>query len=305
MEDTNDSLFSKEIFKKKLIDAFKYTICFLDEHNLSWFVGGGTCIGTIRHKGLIPWDDDIDIFMPREDYQRLISIREEMNGSGYELVSWETNKTMIPFAKVINRKTSIWEIKYHPYMSGVFVDIFPMDLSDKGETDILNDLKNYNDILRRYQASLSDYSIKDLLQLLLCRRLHFFREGLLSFFTRRNTGNYLTKMKDIEIDNKSDGGAHYVLFSACFAYAFEKEIFKREWFDTFVMMPFEGIQVRVPIGYDAYLKHVYGDYMKLPPKEKRITRHYHYYINLQEKKSIEEVRDIKLKEKSSNSILPL
>ena len=74
-------------------------------------------------------------------------------------------------------------------------------------------------------------------------------------------------------------------------YGYEKEILKREWFDDYITMLFEGLEVRVPIGYNDYLTHVYGNYMQLPPEEDRVSRHYVYFINLHKRLSISEIEN--------------
>ena len=288
----NNVEINNTVYKELLMKTLKYTIDFLEKNNLRWFVGYGTCIGAIRHKGLIPWDDDVDLVMPREDYNKMLRLGEQLKGSGYELASWDTHQSMIPFAKIMNTNTTIWELKYHPYIGGVFVDIFPMDLSKKDNKDIKKDLSTYSRLLRKYQSAMSHYSLKDLVKLAINHKRHFLLEGFLSFFTRRQKLTYLKKMKAIENDNNNKEGTRYVVFPASFAYSLDKEIFSKEWFDDYIMMDFEDMKVRVPIGYDAYLTHVYGDYMQLPPEEKRITRHFHYYVNLQEGLTIDEVKKI-------------
>ena len=282
-------------YKELLMETLRYTIRFLDNHHLRWFVGYGTCIGAVRHKGLIPWDDDVDLIMPREDYNKLVSLSGEFNGSGYEMVSWDTHNTMIPFAKIMNTNTTIWEVKYHPYIGGVFVDIFPMDITSKNVKELKNYLNTYSRLLRKYQAAMAYYSLKDILILAISHNKHFFIEGVLSVFTRRNKHKYLKEMKGIEAENNNKGDL-CVVFPVSFAYSIEKEIFKKEWFNDYVMMDFEDLKVRVPIGYHSYLTHVYGDYMQLPPVEQRVTRHYHYYVNLQERLSIDEVKEIMKKD---------
>ena len=285
----NEIVINEKVYKELLMETLKYTVNFLEKHHLRWFVGYGTCIGAVRHKGLIPWDDDVDLIMPREDYNKMISLREELNGSGYEMVSWDSHNTMIPFAKVMNTNTTIWEVKYHPYIGGVFVDIFPMDITSKNVKEIKKDLFTYSWLLRKYQAAMAYYSVKDIMNLAITLKNHFFIEGVLSFFTRRHKLKYLKEMKDIEADNNKKGDL-CVVFPVSFAYSLEKEIFNREWFDDYIIMDFEDLKVRVPIGYHSYLSHVYGNYMRLPPIEQRVTRHYHYYVNLQERLSIDEVK---------------
>lgn len=288
-----DILFSSKEFKSILLNTFRFTVDFLNHHNLRWFVGGGTCIGTIRHKGLIPWDDDIDLLMPREDYNKFLSLRTEMDGTGYELASWNTNNTTIPFAKVIDRNTTIWETKYHPFVSGVFIDIFPIDLSNRSFEEIIAEMKIYDRYLHKYISAMGLFTIRDVFNLAIKRNYHFLKESIESFFTKYRKKYYLNKLQSLDKQHNCKDGDYYVWFSACYVYSYEKEILNRRWFDDYILMPFEGIEVRVPIGYDAYLTHVYGNYMQLPPIEKRVTRHNHYYVNLKENKSLEEILQIK------------
>lgn len=301
MVNENDVLFSSKEFRRILLETFRFTIDFLNSHNLRWFVGGGTCIGAIRHKGIIPWDDDIDLLMPRNDYNKLLSLRSKMEGSGYELASWNTNNTTIPFAKVIDRNTTLLETKYHPFVSGVFIDIFPMDLSNKTYEEILTEMKTYDKYIHKYISAMGMFSIKDVFNLAITCKYHFLKESIESFFTRHRKNYYLKKLQSLDKQHNCKDGNYFVWFSACYVYSYEKEILKREWFDDYIIMPFEELNVRVPIGYDSYLKHVYGDYMQLPPVEKRVTRHNHYYINLKERKSLEEIIQIKKLENANKN----
>ena len=285
--------FDRNEYIRELLETFKYTIEFLDKHKLKWFVGGGTCIGAVRHKGLIPWDDDIDIFMPREDYKKLLALQSELDNEKYEIVSWQKGHSPSPFSKVIDRNTTLWELKSQPFIIGVFVDIFPMDLTGEEPSLIEKQIKNYDKYLNLYWSSISEYSIKDIFVLLSQKHFRLFGLGIMSFFTHNKKNYYLNKLRNLDKAHNFDNGNYYVLYSACFAYQYKKEIFRKEWFDNYCLMPFEGIEVRVPIGFDAYLTHVYGDYMQLPPVEKRITRHYHYYMNLNERKTIQEIVQIK------------
>ena len=285
--------FDKNEYKRKLLETFRYTIEFLDSHKLKWFVGGGTCIGVVRHKGLIPWDDDIDIFMPRKDYNKLLSLQSELDSEKYEIISWQKGHLPSPFAKVIDRNTTLWELKSQPFIIGIFVDIFPMDLTEEEPILLEKQIKNYDNFLNLYWSSISVYSIKDIIVLLAQKHFRHFGLGVMSFFTHSRKDLYLNKLRQLDKEHNFDDGNFYVLYSACFAYQYKKEILKKEWFDNYCLMPFEGIEVRVPIGFDAYLTHVYGNYMQLPPEEKRVTRHYHYYMNLNERKTIQEILQIK------------
>lgn len=283
--------FSEQLFRDKLLDAFKFTIRFLDIHNLQWFVGFGTCIGAVRHQGLIPWDDDIDIFMPRQDYNKLLSLKKSFENTGYGLVTSEIQDYPLPFAKIEDLGTTIWELKERPYITGVFIDVFPMDLSSKKPQEIMKDLKKYNLFLNLYQSSVTSNSLKDIVHYLVHKHFRFAFHGFLSLFTRKRRNYFLKRLQRLDDFNYSVIGDYFVLFSACYVYKYEKEILRQEWFNDYVLMPFEGMEVRVPIGYHEYLSYVYGDYMKLPPEEDRVSRHNVYYINLHKRLSISEIEN--------------
>lgn len=284
-------------YKQLLLECLKFLKDYLDKNSLKWFVGYGACIGAVRHKGMIPWDDDIDILMPRKDYDILLSKKNELKKFGYELYSWHDGFSSIPFAKIINTHTSLWEIKYHPVVSGVFIDILPLESYDStSSSNIKEQLTDYKKNILKYFCAMSEYTFKDMYYLAKTRQFHFFREGLLSFYYRGQRKRILNRLIKIDNSHKIDNGDKYVVYSASHIYPWYKEVLNKEWFDDYLLMPFEGIDVRIPVGYKEYLTHVYGNYMELPPEEKRVSRHYHYYVNLEERKTIEEIRIIKSKQ---------
>ena len=84
----------------QILHVFKYTVKFLQKHNLRYVACGGTVLGAVRHQNFIPWDDDIDIYLPRADYERLLDLKEECRKDGFDVLSLRDKGYYLPFAKV-------------------------------------------------------------------------------------------------------------------------------------------------------------------------------------------------------------
>ena len=128
-------------FQKRLNETFKFTVSFLNSHKLKWFAAYGTAIGAVRHKGFIPWDDDIDIFMPYSDYQKLLSLAESFDETNYHLALPLEEGNYCPYAKICDNSSTIWEVHRWPFLTGVWIDIFPLYESNCNEAEFQHTLQ--------------------------------------------------------------------------------------------------------------------------------------------------------------------
>ena len=142
--------------KKIQLEMLKEIRDICDEAGLMYFLGGGTLLGAVRHKGYIPWDDDIDLMMPREDYNKLLKIfNEKCNGKSKLLYYGNLKEYYYPYAKVVNTETRLVELDCRNLDEmGVFIDIFPIDFlpeDDKKIKKIFNKFKFLYRIIATYQ----------------------------------------------------------------------------------------------------------------------------------------------------------
>ena len=251
---TLDKLHKVEL---EILDEF-IRIC--DKHNLEYYLIGGTCLGAVRHKGFIPWDDDIDVGMMRKDYDLFIKYAQEDLKDEYTLDCFEVNKDCyLPFAKIKKNNTIFKEqisahLKNH---KGIFVDIFPIDNASKQDSLF----QKVQAIIARNITETMKYKLK---MLKLNKTRHPLLSGVLSIFPRQT----LMKMQDkITRLNKNHNSEYVVIITG--AYGYRKETNKRTLFTPPKKVTFEGRKYNTVADTDTYLSKIYGDYMKLPPKEKR------------------------------------
>ena len=278
----------KKLQQKTLI-TLKYAINFFEQHNLNYFAFGGTCLGAVRHQNMIPWDDDVDILMPYDDYQKLITLKQEIDNSGkYRLLTPDTQGFYDPICRITDTKTSIWRYYMNPIIFGTQIDIFPLYETDIDDNETLAAMLNENlSKTWRYQRANQKYNWIRFLENIQHKHLRGLLRNIKWALSTCNVKRYKRELDNFQAKLNTPGGHRFVSF-ASFIYGLET--YDKEWFAKYIEMPFADFSIRVPVGYDAYLKSVYGDYMKLPPIEKRNPAHGCYYINLSEGLSIDEVR---------------
>lgn len=270
--------------QKKLLEVFKYTIDFFEKHNIKYIVCGGTLLGAVRHKGFIPWDDDIDLYLYRDDYEKLKKLKAEIQNDGYYLQSLADENYYLPFMKIINPRTTIWEKAKFEFLSGVFVDIFPMDkfLIDDGL--LKNRQKKARRLFRRYQSCVQKKSLKYLLKAAYSFRWITFFILIQSKFCPQVKEKYLRRFSDFVRKCADNQGEYCSLLTA------KGKMFACSWFDNTINGEFEDLKLQIPAGYNSYLSTLYGDYMTPPPENKRVSVHNYLFVDLNERLSMQEVK---------------
>lgn len=254
-KETLDKLHKVEI---EILDEF-VRIC--KKNNLSYTLFAGTLLGAVRHKGFIPWDDDVDVGMLRDDYEKFLKIAHEELDSKYYLDCFEYNKKYhLAFAKIRKNGTIFDEETAHHLDNhkGIYIDVFPIDnVYDNVERSHINAIL-IKMIIQTIYVKNKIYKLSD------CRH-----KILSAFFMIFSHKTLMKLQKKLSTSNKNNNSE----LVACFlsVYPFKKEVIKRSDVIPTKEIEFENKKYQVINNYDLYLKNVYGDYRKLPPKEKRVN----------------------------------
>ena len=260
------------------LEILKEFIRICKELNLKYFLDSGTLLGCIRHGGFIPWDDDIDVNMPREDYEMFLEKGQALLKDKYFLQNYKTDKEFTqPFAKIRNSETTFIEspVKNLNINHGIYIDIFPYD-GYKPEKKIRNFINSKKYTMYNIQIS-KKYAIQKKEENIKTKVLYFISN---LFYGRRTTTKLLNKKEKIAKKHKYEENEYVCTY--CYpGTPPERNYMLKEYFGNGTIKMFEGIEVTVPENYDAFLKRLYGDYMKLPPEEKRVSHHYNEVIDLE------------------------
>lgn len=258
----------KEI-QMSLLDYFDE---FCNKNRLKYTLACGTLLGAVRHKGYIPWDDDIDVYMERDDYDKLLSLYNNNENSHIKLMSIENNPSYsFLFAKLVDDRTSLIE-DYNIMPIGVNIDIFPLD-------SIEHQTVSENKINKRLSMLKAMWLVK---VHHVSKRMSIVKNGALiiaKLFTFPFSMRYLAQ-KINELAKSNNSSNHKYMFELSMNSTYKKG-FKRESFGKTIDIEFEGKYYKAMSGYDEYLTASFGDYMQLPPVEDRVTHHFFkaYWIN--------------------------
>jgi len=263
-----------EPLQEKCLEMAEYFVQFCKENDLLCYLCGGGAIGTLRHKGFIPWDDDLDFFMPRKDYEKLAQLWPQKADSRYQLS--KSNENYLDRNLFITiRDTQTTCIK--PYQQdldiphGLALDVLPLDYYPT------------NELSRKKQV------IAALVYSLFCAQTIPEKHGgtmkwgsqvLLALVPSKKLRYKIWKKAEAEMTKytkeESDG-----ITELCSGPYYMKKKYPISSFESALWLPFENTELPIPIGYDAYLKTAFGDYMTPPPVEKQVAHHDAVLVDLE------------------------
>lgn len=261
-------------FKQQIMRVFRFTVRFLERHGLRYVACGGTVLGAVRHHDFIPWDDDIDIYMPRRDYETLLSLKGEARREGFDVLSLNDKGYYLPFAKISDMSTTLWEQEEFPFLMGVFVDVFALDSFSCGDAELTAIQRKSQKKFYHYLKSVSNLKTRDFWRDLLGGRFDRAQYKLEVMLSRPLRRLLLRDFLRYQRWYSGFDGPKTVCVTQ-----WAGRIFKREWFEDVVDQPFGDTTVRIPRDYDGYLTCLYGDYMQLPPVEQRVSIHDHHFLD--------------------------
>ena len=239
-----------------------------EKNHLRYYLIGGSLLGAMRHKGFIPWDDDIDVGLPRPDYNRFVQIAKSYLPDHMDIKTMTSDPNYnCYFTRLINNKKKIyWDHGQYTAVIGVWMDVFPLD--GLPENPLLRKLQVFRVKLNKalYKFTQIDYvstnrTNRPISERVLIRFAQLTRIGKLM-----NADKRLKKLDRALQRYDYDTSAYAWNFSGCYG---KREIVPHIQLGGSRTAQFEGMQVSIPEAAEDYLTSIYGDYMKLPPEDQR------------------------------------
>ena len=255
--------------QQKLYNMLEWFHNFCADNGIRYFLIGGTLLGAVRHKGFIPWDDDIDVGLPRSDYNRLAELMANVDGQ-YILEKPLQNKDFVyPFFKLYDVTTTLVEHTRYNTKRGLYLDIFPLDGVGNTREEAH---KTFNKAFKKRKLILTKVCA-------ISGHRKFYKNAAI-IAGRCIPFSWQKRMKSfIALCAEKDYDSYKYIANLSGNWG-EREISEREWMGVPTLYEFENGMFYGPQDADKYLTAVYGNYMKLPPKEKQISHHDYVYIDI-------------------------
>ena len=258
MQLTNDEL---RLLQKVELDIFSDFIEVCKKLNVKYYLIAGTLLGAVRHKGFIPWDDDIDVGIAREDYDRFLKDAPALLPKHLFLQTYQTDPEYPHvFAKIRNTNTTFIEaaVKDNKINHGIYIDIFPLDFC-------------YADCRQKRRFKWKERLLTMRISAMYSGVRVSKKTALFQLLSKIVSPSAKRALQRLDALYKSEPrGDKIANFSGIYG---AREIMPIEWYGAGVDIEFEGLKATAPTQYDKWLTQVYGDYMKYPPEEKRVTHH--------------------------------
>lgn len=285
MRKSQDDLKEWQHIVTKLLRFFS-ELCI--SRGLNYYCIGGTAIGAIRHGSIIPWDDDVDVGMPRTDFDKLMEIARTEDLGEYEmLIPFETEYYDGPFAKLATKNSTLWEQTYHKCVKGINIDIFPFDPISSDKNEQQRSIKEFGRLRTDYSICNNYYNAGSFIKWLFSFHLRWLLKVVfLQSFRESAKKRIEARIKALQNRIKYDDAEYLINYSGVYG---EKEIFRKELINSSILFDFSGFKVKLPVGFDEYLKKIYGDYMQLPPENKRFGHDIPFY-NLHKRLTLKEIK---------------
>ena len=248
------------------LDILKSVDKFCRENQIEYSLAFGTLLGAVRHKGYIPWDDDVDIMMTRENYEKF---RDSYSSERYPLADLRNDKSHpVSMGKIYDSRTFFFFFCTMKRKYGLFIDIFPFDVIPENENERERWLKKVKRVVSYNQFKNNTFSYI------------FHQQKLLNilsgcFVKIFFCGTYIhRKLEKLYVMYKNNKSAYLgVPAVMVMSKGYMKKLFPRTIFDEYILLEFEGEKYPCIKCYDEFLTIFYGEYMKLPPVEKRVGKH--------------------------------
>lgn len=250
--------------QKVEFDAMKVFIDLCEKYQIRYYLSGGTLLGAVRHKGFIPWDDDIDLMMPRADYDRLLEHAEEIGQTGiYKLAACELGNLKYPFAKIYDLRTTIQKVyDDNDTERNLWVDIFPID-------GLPLDLYKSTNLFRRVMFERRLYLLKQSRDgegktAVRAKLKPMLKKVLRPINDEKLLKHIVSLCRSCKVEDSEYIGA------LCICKGPQERMPKKPFLKE-KEVEFEGITCKAPGCTDYYLRRLYGEYMQLPPEDQRQT----------------------------------